>query len=133
MLTLHATLSNHQSVFHVLRREAGEIEKERTMKRRTFFRRLFGIAGFQFHNGDAIWSALSVGDELRLVRESSNAHDPDAVAVYFQDDKLGYVPGAENSAISQMLDRGENLQARISRLLMDEDPWQRVRISIFRV
>ena len=127
------------------------------MKRRTFFRRLFGsvgatlagsvvaaderavliqespVAGFQFHNGDAIWSSLSVGDELRLVRESSNAHDPDAVAIYFHDDKLGYVPGAENSAISQMLDRGENLQARISRLLMDEDPWQRVRISISRV
>jgi hypothetical protein len=127
------------------------------MKRRTFFRRLFGsvgatlagsvvaaderavliqespVAGFQFHNGDAIWSSLSVGDELRLVRESSNTHDPDAVAIYFHDDKLGYVPSAENSAISQMLDRGENLQARISRLLMDEDPWQRVRISISRV
>jgi hypothetical protein len=127
------------------------------MKRRTFFRRLFGsvgatlagsvvtadersvliqespIAGFQFHSGDAIWSALGVGDELRLVRESSNAHDADAVAIYFNDDKLGYVPRAENSAISQMLDRGEDLQARISRLLVDEDPWQRVRISISRV
>ena len=124
------------------------------MKRRTFFSRLFGslgaaatgaafvsetrsvliqespIAGFQFHKGDSIWSSLDVGEELALVRESSNSHDPDAVAVYFQDEKLGYVPRAENSAIAQMLDRGETLEARISKLLTEEDPWERIRISI---
>ncbi|MDH3615865.1 MAG: HIRAN domain-containing protein [Gammaproteobacteria bacterium] len=124
------------------------------MKRRTFFRRLFGglgaavtspavdakdrtvliqespIAGFQFHSGDSIWSSLGVGDELALVRESSNSHDPDAVAVYFQDDKLGYVPRAENSAIAQMLDRGETLEARISKLMTEEDPWERIRFTI---
>ena len=124
------------------------------MKRRTFFRRLFGslgatvasppigaedrsvliqespIAGFQFHRGDAIWLALEVGEELALVRESSNTHDPDAVAVYFHEEKLGYVPRAENGAIAQMLDRGESLEARISKLLIEEDPWERIRISI---
>jgi hypothetical protein len=126
------------------------------MKRRTFFQRLFGsfgatvagpviggdnhsvqiqespIAGFQFHRGEAVWESLNVGDELKLVRETSNEHDPDAVAVYFGDEQLGYVPRAENSAISQMLDRGENLEARICRLLVSDDPWQRIRISIVR-
>lgn len=128
-----------------------------SMKRRTFFRRLFSgfgatvagpamgghdstvqiqespIAGFQFHRGDAVWESLNVGDELKLVRESSNEHDPDAVAIYFGDEQLGYVPRAENSAISQMLDRGEDLEARICRLLVSDDPWQRIRISIVRV
>jgi len=88
------------------------------------------IAGFQFHRGDAIWLALEVGEELALVRESSNTHDPDAVAVYFHEEKLGYVPRAENGAIAQMLDRGESLEARISKLLIEEDPWERIRISI---
>jgi hypothetical protein len=124
------------------------------MKRRTFFRRLFGglgaavttpavgaddravliqespIAGFQFHRGDAIWASLGVGEKLALVRESPNTHDPDAVAVYFQDDKLGYVPRAENSAIAQMLDRGETLEARISKLMIEEDPWERIRFTV---
>jgi hypothetical protein len=124
------------------------------MKRRTFFRRLFGslgaavtgqpigakdrsvliqespIAGFQFHRGDAIWSSLDVGEALTLVRESSNTHDPDAVAVYFHEEKLGYVPRGENGAIAQMLDRGESLEARISKLLVKEDPWERIRITI---
>ena len=127
------------------------------MERRTFFQRLFGsigatatgatiglktrsvliqespIAGFQFHEGDAIWPSLAVGEELTLMREAANTHDPDAVAVYFQNNKLGYVPRAENGAIAQMLDRGETLEARISRLLMEEDPRERVRFTVFLV
>lgn len=70
---------------------------------------------------------------LALVREPSNKHDPNAIAVYAQNDKLGYVPRAENSTIAQMLDRGERLEAKISELSMDEDPWKRVRITIFLV
>ena len=130
------------------------------MKRRAFFQQLFGsvglaataatgstvalktrsvliqespIAGFQFHEGDAIWPSLAVGVKLALLREAKNTHDPDAVAVYFQDNKLGYVPRAENSAIAQMLDRGETLEARISKLLMEEDSWERVRFTVFLV
>ena len=88
------------------------------------------IAGFQFHRGDSIWSSLDVGEELASVSESSNSHDPDAVAIYFQKEKLGYVPRAENNAIAQMLDRGETLNARIRKLMIEEDPWERVRITI---
>ena len=127
------------------------------MKRRTFFRRLFGslgaaatgaaiavesrsvliqespVAGFEFHEGDAIWPSLAVGAKLALMREATNSHDPDAVAVYFQNNKLGYVPRTENRAIAGMLDRGENLEARISGLLMEEDPWERVRFTVYLV
>lgn len=88
------------------------------------------VAGFQFHRGDAIWSSLGVGDELTLVRESHNPHDGDAVAVYFRNDKLGYVPRSENFSIARLLDRGEHLEARISELSMIEDPWQRIRFKI---
>ena len=125
-----------------------------TMKRRTFFRGLFGslgavavnptigaenrsvliqesaIAGFQFHRGDAIWESLTAGAQLSLVREPSNAHDPDAIAVFFKDEMLGYVPRAENRAVAQMLDRGERLEASISELSMSEDPWERIRMTI---
>ena len=124
------------------------------MKRRTFFQQLFGgigvaaagptvalktrsvliqespIAGFQFHDGDAIWPSLAVGEKLALMREATNTHDSDAVAIYFQNNKLGYVPRGENSAIAQMLDRGENLEARISGLLMEEGSWERVRFTV---
>lgn len=126
-----------------------------SMKRRTFFKRLFGglgaaaagaaiavetrsvliqespIAGFQFHQGNAIWPSLSVGAGLKLVREPQNIHDADAVAVYFQNEMLGYVPRGENSAIAQMLDRGESLAASVSRLQVADDPWERIRFNVF--
>jgi hypothetical protein len=125
------------------------------MKRRDFFQRIFGglglvaagaavsapsrtvliqesqVAGFQFHGGDAIWESMAVGAPLKLIREPKNSHDPEAVAVFFHDVKLGYVPRGDNSAVAQMLDRGEKLEATISRLRVDDDPWQRVRLSIF--
>ena len=124
------------------------------MKRRTFFQRVLGglgiaaaspvlgmedrsiliqespIAGFQFHSGEAVWPSLSVGAKLNLVRESSNPHDDNAVAIYFHNEQLGYVPRVENAAIAQMLDRGESLEARISKLSVEEDPWERVFISV---
>ena len=127
------------------------------MKRRTFFQRLFGslgaavaspvvfaegrsvliqespVAGFQFHGGEAAWSSMSVGAPLKLVREPNNSHDSNAVAVYFHEEKLGYVPRGENGVVSQMLDRGEKLEATISRLTVDDDPWQRVRFSVLLI
>lgn len=127
------------------------------MQRRTFFRGLlagfgaaaatplFGatrrsvliqespVAGFQFHRGESIWSSLGIGNKLTLVREASNPHDADAVAVYFRNDKLGYVPRSENRAVARMLDRGERLEASISELTAIEDPWQRIRFKIMLV
>jgi hypothetical protein len=124
------------------------------MKRRTFFSRLLGgfglipaapvvtgggryvliqespIAGFQFHRGEALWPSLSVGQTVELVREPSNPHDANAVAVYFNQEQLGYVPRAENQIVAQMLDRGECLEASIVDLTDDEDPWNRVRIRV---
>ena len=88
------------------------------------------VAGFQYHDGEAAWSRLAVGDSLRLRREPENPHDRQAVAVYRDDSKLGYVPRAANTAVSQMMDRGERLSARIEHLRESRNPWSRVGISI---
>ena len=87
------------------------------------------LAGFPFYAGALIWPSLSVGDELRLVREASNVHDSNAVAVYDHDEQLGYVPRVENTTVARMLDRGARLEARISEL-SDEDAWERIRFTI---
>ena len=88
------------------------------------------VAGFQYHDGESVWSRLSAGDSLELLREPANPYDRRAVAVYWGESKLGYVPQAANTACSQMLDRGERLTARIKRLRESPDPWKRVELSI---
>ena len=88
------------------------------------------VAGFQYHEGESDWSRLSAGDQLELLREPANPYDRRAVAVYWREFKLGYVPRAANTACSQMMDRGERLTARIERLRESSDPWKRVEPSI---
>jgi hypothetical protein len=89
------------------------------------------LAGFQFHEGKALWSRMQVGDSLTLVREQNNAYDPRAVRVEWQGYKLGYVPRKENEAVARQLDRGSKLEARIVRLQKHRDPWKRIEFEVF--
>ncbi len=88
------------------------------------------LAGFQYHHGEAVWTQLSVGQRLQLVREADNQYDNRAVRVEWQGHKLGYIPRLDNAAVSQLLDRGERLEAVIARLVESRDPWQRVKVEV---
>ena len=88
------------------------------------------LAGFQYHRASGIWSFLQPGQPLRLKREPHNLHDANAIAVWFMNDKLGYVPRSENSRLAALMDRGEKLEAQISKLLDEDAPWLRVQFEV---
>lgn len=89
------------------------------------------IAGFRYHAAAEVWSDLQVGDALELSREPENSHDASAVSVSWRGRKLGYVPKRQNAALAWGLDRGEPLQARISRLADHPDPSRRIEFEVF--
>lgn len=88
------------------------------------------LAGFQFHAGKKLWPQMQVGDKLMLIREPNNTHDPLAIRVEWQQQKIGYVPRRENGDIARLMDHGVPVVARISRLAQSRDPWARVRFEI---
>ncbi len=88
------------------------------------------LAGFQYHQGKKVWPRLRTGQPLTLQREADNTYDAKAVMVLWNGKKLGYVPRADNVAVSQMLDRGIPLQARIVELADSPNPWKRIRMEI---
>jgi hypothetical protein len=88
------------------------------------------VAGFQYHQGELLWAFIRRGDRLALVREPDNEYDDKAVRIDWSRFKLGYVPRIENHAVSQMLDRGEMLAARIVELRRSRNPWKRVQVAI---
>ena len=88
------------------------------------------LAGFQFHAGKKLWPQMRVGDVLILVREPQNEHDRLAIRVEWNSHHIGYVPRRENRDVARLLDRGEEVFARISRLAESRDPWARVRFEI---
>ncbi len=88
------------------------------------------LAGFQYHAGKTLWPQMQVGDTLTLIREPDNAHDAKAVRVEWHGHKIGYVPRRENADVARFMDRGQTLEARISRLAEVRDPWSRVRFEV---
>jgi hypothetical protein len=89
------------------------------------------LAGFRYYAAAEVWQQLRLGDELELVRELDNPHDRNAVAVAWRGRKLGYVPKRDNAALAWGLDRGERLQARISRLATHPNPARRIEFEVF--
>lgn len=89
------------------------------------------LAGFRYYAAAEVWDELRIGDRLELWRESDNPHDGNAVAVTWRGRKLGYVPKRDNAALAWGLDRGERLQARISRLAPHPNPARRIEFEVF--
>lgn len=88
------------------------------------------LAGFQYHQGETLWPQLAVGQPLQLVREADNRFDDRAVRIDWQGQKLGYLPRLDNAAVSQLLDRGERLEAVIVTLDQSSNPWDRVGVEV---
>ena len=93
----------------------------------------FHIAGFGYWEGCEAFEQLRIGTQLDLVREADNPFDPYAVAIYYGDFKLGFIPRGSNHDISKYLDmgHGDAYELRISRLTPDVHPEQQVEVILY--
>ncbi|MDR1553019.1 MAG: HIRAN domain-containing protein [Prevotellaceae bacterium] len=98
-----------------------------TMTDRHFFN--CNIAGFSYYDGIDVFYELKIGSELKLKVETDNKFDAYAVAIYFHDVKLGYIPQGENKLLSKFC--YENLfEVHINRITPDVHPEKQIGISI---
>jgi hypothetical protein len=88
------------------------------------------LAGFRHHAAPRLWPALRSGTPLALSAEEDNPHDPDAVAVYWQGTKLGYLPRTENLVASRLLARHRGLSARVRRLVPEAEDDRRLELDV---
>ena len=70
------------------------------------------LSGFQYYQDDS----------LKLKREPINRFVSNAVELFWNQHKLGYIPQKANITLAQMMDRGETLQAKIEVLTMSYSP-----------
>jgi hypothetical protein len=89
------------------------------------------LAGFNYHQAPEVWQGMRVGDALELEREADNVHDGRAISVQWRGHKLGYVPRAQNAALAWAMDRGETLDARVSRLQPHRNPRKRIEFEVY--
>ncbi len=88
------------------------------------------LAGFNYHDAKQVWDDMQIGDALTLVREPHNTYDANAVRVEWRTHKLGYIPRSENRAVAFHMDRGGQVEARISRLQQHRNPRQRIEFEV---
>ena len=89
------------------------------------------LAGSQYHALAEVRTEIRLHDRLTLAREPNNRHDRNAVRVDWRGHPLGYIPRSENRAVAQALDAGERLEARITLLRDDPNPWRRLEFAVY--
>ncbi len=77
---------------------------------------LTGVAGAAAHHGDTLQGdAVHPGAELRLERDPTNEHDPNAVRVLVAGEQLGWVPRELAADLAPRLDAQEPWSALVLR------------------
>lgn len=94
----------------------------------------FSISGFTYYDGVLVFNQLDIGSELRLEAEPENKYDPRAVAIYYKDHKLGFVPRSENRIIYKLLDVGfTRFEVRVQQLDKQSHPESQVGVVVHLV
>ena len=92
----------------------------------------FHIAGFTYYNGVDVFENLKIGKELQLKAEPENSFDPNAVAIYFKSEKLGFIPKEENELIRKFLNLGytDLFEVKINQVSPDTYPEKQIRVVV---
>jgi hypothetical protein len=92
----------------------------------------FNIAGFTYYDGVDVFNELKIGTELHFVAEPDNKFDGYAVALYYNEYKLGYVPQNRNKYISKFLNFGHDslFEIKINKVSPDDHPEQQIGVVV---
>ena len=92
----------------------------------------FEIAGFSYWDGAMVFNELKIGTQLRIEREEDNKYDPKAVAIYYGDSKLGFVPRSYNSELSKLCEAGYSsiFDIRVNKVSPEEEPENQIGVII---
>ena len=92
------------------------------------------MAGFRYYNGPQLINKMEIGDTIKLVREPNNKYDNKAIALYFQNNKIGFIPQMDNQVICNMMDANMILlNAEISYVNPKKDSWEQLEIIVNNV
>jgi hypothetical protein len=92
----------------------------------------FNIAGFTYYDGVDVFCDLKIGTELQLKAEPENRFNAYAVAIYYKETQLGYIPKGENKEISRFLNLGyaDLFEVKINRITLDAHPEGQVGVLV---
>lgn len=82
---------------------------------------------------DKVYPLLEKGQVLRMLRNPKNKHDKHAIALYYNDIRIGWVPRELNLVISRLMDAGKAFFCRIEKVRLVDDYWVKINAKIYMV
>lgn len=92
----------------------------------------FFVRGFQYYDGPKIINEINQSGLLTMVREPENKFDRKAIALYFDDRKIGYVPREDNVVLAKILDADLlTVQVEITHIEPKAADWEKIHAAIY--
>jgi hypothetical protein len=88
------------------------------------------VAGTSFRKLGKVEKQLQSRVKLALKREADNEYDEFAIALYFDKEKIGYIPKAKNEVIARLMDAGKQFSAVLEAKEW-EGNWLRLDIKVY--
>ena len=80
-----------------------------------------------------VFPHLEKGLVLRMQRHPENKHDENAIAIYYEKVRIGWVPRELNLIISRLMDAGKAFFCRIENVELVEEYWVKIEAKIYMV
>jgi hypothetical protein len=88
------------------------------------------VAGTSFRKLEKVEAELLSKVQLEMKREGKNEFDAFAIALYFRDVKVGYIPKDKNEVISRLMDAGKAFYSTIQAREW-EGNWLRLDVKVY--
>ena len=82
---------------------------------------------------DKVFPHLEKDLVLRMQRMPQNKHDKNAIAIFYQKTRIGYVPRELNLVISRLMDAGKAFFCRVEAVELMDDYWVKISAKIYMV
>ena len=82
---------------------------------------------------DEVFPHLEKGLVLRMQRQPQNEHDKNAIAIYYKDMRVGWVPRELNLIISRLMDAGKAFFCRVESVELVNEYWVKIEAKIYMV
>jgi hypothetical protein len=82
---------------------------------------------------DKVFPHLEKDLVLRMQRQPDNKYDENAIAIFYEKIRIGYVPRELNLIISRLMDAGKAFFCRIEDVELVDDYWVKISAKIYMV
>lgn len=89
------------------------------------------IAGLKYYRAVELSTLMHRGDELSLEHEANNPHDPDAVMIFWQGNKIGYIPSQYAKHLHELLEQHQNISGNIVEIDPEAGESRWVKLNVY--